>query len=272
MRLQGIKTTVVILNYFGEKYLRNLIERLAGEPVDVIVVDNCSTDRSGGEFKKANAANATYLSLNRNVGFARGNNIGALLAKTDYILFLNNDTLPEKGFVKKMERNMDEFDVVGAKLVFGETKEIPLVIDGQDYIFKTKKGEVQHAGVGYYFNYLPFEMGRGKDPKDPLVSKKKEVYSVTAACLMVKKDKFFDVGGFDTRYLNGWEDTDLCLRLKEQGARIVYDPEAVVTHYASSSIGRFDQENENKRKWIEVWHCNDRIAKVIPKDQLSTLE
>jgi len=65
--------------------------------------------------------------------------------------------------------------------------------------------------------------------------------------------------------VNGWEDTDLCLRVWEVGYEVWYQPGAVVLHYHSTSEARFDRENENVDLWIERWHTDGRLEALAEK-------
>lgn len=234
-----IKTTVVILNWNGDKWLEPLLDALRKEECDVLLVDNNSTDYSR-EF--------CDIKLNANWGFAQGNNIGASIVETENILFMNNDMLPTKGFLKKMEdRCTEEHQIVGAKLIFGETKQQPV---GNGLTLVTKEGLIQHAGVGIHANGLPYEAYRNCESSLPEANIPREVSAVTGACLMIKTKLFVSIKGFDTQFVNGYEDIDLCFR---SGAKCWYEPTAEVIHYTSSSVGRFDNEAENQKLFIKKW-------------------
>jgi len=249
------KTTAVIINWNGERFLKKLINRLRDEDCQVLVVDNASTDNS---FDIA-PIGTEWLQLNNNWGFSIGNNIGGAVAETENILFINNDTLPKKGFLKPMEdRCTSEFPIVGAKLIFGETKDVKVT---QDLTLSTTEGLVQHAGVGINDSGLPFEMGRMTSPDDLETTTSKEVEAVTGACLMIKSRVFNELRGFNTSFINGFEDVDLCWRAREKGYRCWYEAKSEVVHYCSSSKGRFDHERENRNLLIELWPP-ERVEKI----------
>ena len=135
-----MKTTVVIINWNGEKYIDNLLSyfevNYEAEPCEVLIVDNKSTDTSLGLISNHNCK---LLSLNYNWGFAIGNNIGGAVVETENILFMNNDMLPKGGFVKAMEdKCTSRYPIVGAKLIFGETKEIAI----DNICLKTDEGKL----------------------------------------------------------------------------------------------------------------------------------
>lgn len=262
-----MKTTAVILNYNGEKYLKDLILALDKEECLILIIDNHSTDKSivvADEVKKqlSEPYKLRWIELNRNYGFSIGNNIGAKNTNTENILFLNNDTLPMRGFLKKMENA--NYPIVGAKLIFGEDRKEEVPTEKGTFIFQAEKGTVQHAGVYYYEKQgVPYEHGRGLNPNDERVTQSREVKSVTAACMLVKRDVFFKVGAFSEEFINGWEDTDFCLRALEKGYRCWYEADAEVIHYTSTAQGRFLKEIDNKNKWIAKWHKDRRIFRIL---------
>ena len=258
-----MKTTVVVLNYNGEEYLRNLLLALAKEECYVLVVDNDSKDKSKKIFNKAVGKNASFkwFGLNKNYGFAKGNNIGGTMVRTPKILFMNNDILPKKGFLKHMEDA--DYPIVGAKLIFGAEKQIKVKTANEDFLVETHKGKVQHAGIDFYPGKgMPYEIGRNMDITDGRTTRSGEVPAVTAACLLIDTDLFVRLNGFDTNFINGWEDTDLCLRALEKGKKCWYEAKAEVIHYMSSSEGRFDNESKNKNLWARIWHKDNRLRKI----------
>lgn len=236
-----MKTTIIILNYNGDKWLKSLLRALGKEDCVVVVVDNNSLDGS---------ANLADIQLNGNWGYAMGNNIGASMVTTENILFMNNDMLPKQGFIPAMEqRCTDEYPIVGAKLIFGEDKDV-VVNEQKNWHLITKKGLVQHAGVGINEQGMPYELGRNLSPDDPSINIPIEVPAVTGACLMIKTKLFVSLRGFDTGFVNGYEDIDLCLR---SGKKCWYEPTAEVIHYTSSSKGRFDHEDNNINLFKQRW-------------------
>lgn len=264
-----MKTTVVILNYNGEEFLQPLLTRLKHEYVPVVIVDNASKDDSKYLFQRkfADEPMMDWIQLRKNVGFARGNNIGAEYADTEYILFLNNDTLPQAGFIKRMEEGMrPNIGIVGALLIFGEQRDEKITIDGVETTFHASKGKVQHAGIYYTKSETPepYEYGRELMTHELDIMKPKVVPSVTGACMLVRKNMFRNLGGFSPEFLNGWEDTDLCLRAKEAfNLSCYYQPTAKVIHYVSRAEGRFKHEDQNKAVWKKKWHKNNRLVNLF---------
>jgi GT2 family glycosyltransferase len=239
----------------GLSHLSKLMPPLSQENGEIIIVDNNSRDGTTNYLSNYDC----LLKINKNkMSFSQSNNFGATKASGEYLLFLNNDTIPVVGFSKEMVNvfNIDpKIAVVGCKLI---TMDNP------------KK--LQHAGVMFTKNYIPYELGlpqpeitEGILPNDPRAIGIREVPSITAACMMIKKSVFDEVGGFDEKYVFGWEDTDLCLKVRERGYKIWYTGKAIVAHlkFGSKDRGRFAYENENRKLYDDVWVHTGRAKKIL---------
>lgn len=240
----------------GLNHLVRLMPLLALEQdVEVIVIDNWSRDGTSNYL----AGYEVLLKINKEKrNFSQSNNQGAKYGQGDYFLFLNNDTAPDVGFTRKMVETFDcdlSIGVVGCCLI---TMDPPK--------------RVQHAGVCFTTGYVPYELGLpqtdigvGLAFNDPRVRSTREVPSVTAACMMVKKDVFFEVGGFDEEYINGWEDTDLVLKIREKGYKVWYNGEATVyhKHFGSRNAGRFNFEQQNRARYDRIWVDTNRAKSVL---------
>ena len=77
--------------------------------------------------------------------------------------------------------------------------------------------------------------------------------ALTAACLMLKKEVFEAVGGFDEGYINGFEDVDLCLKLREGGYRLIFNPKSIIFHFEEKTAGRKKHDIENINRFMEKW-------------------
>lgn len=216
---------------------------------ELILVDNGSADGTGALLATL-PATVTVIRNERNLGFAKACNQGAAVAKGGYLLFLNNDTEPQHGWLEPL-LTMIESDAtigaVGSKLLFPD-------------------GSIQHAGV------LVLEDQKMPDllvarhvfygqPADLPDANRPMAYQVlTAACLLVRADAFRQVGGFDEGYWNGYEDVDLCFKLREQGWQLAYQPASVVIHHESKSgKERFTKVNNNIQRLHDKW-----LGKVRP--------
>jgi predicted glycosyltransferase involved in capsule biosynthesis len=112
---------------------------------------------------------------------------------------------------------------------------------------------IQHAGVVFADDKTPYHIYSREIKEKHYVNKKRKFKAVTAACMLVRKDLFDEVGGFDEIFFNGYEDIDLCLKIKELGKDIIYCPESVVYHFESISEGRGDKHIENQKLFLKKW-------------------
>lgn len=217
---------VIIPTYNGAALTATCLDALLASPPStcswrIVVVDDASTE----DPRSALAGYAPGVELvvhERNMGFAGACNTGARAAGAcDYLVFLNNDTIPLGGWLDALVAEAegdDEVAAVGAKLLF-------------------PNGLVQHAGIVIHQNGLPYHLYAGFPGHHPAVNRPSDVVAVTAACLLARRRDFDALGGFDTGFHNAYEDVDFCLRLREGGRRVRYCPGSVVVHL--ESVTRF---------------------------------
>ncbi len=203
---------------------------------EVLVVDNASTDGTRGflqQEEKAGRLRAIFNTSNR--GFAHACNQAAQQAKCRRLLFLNNDTVVQSGWLGAMfdAAAKPGIGVVGARLLYAD-------------------GKIQHAGIEF-INGVPDHPHRCAAADLPEVNRFRELDMVTGACLLIRSELFLQLGGFDEIYKNGVEDVDLCLRARTAGWKVVYEPKAVVYHLEGQSAGRFDHVRENLQIFFERW-------------------
>lgn len=240
---------VVIPTYRGASLTSACVAAIIGSPPQdcdwrIIVVDDGS-----GEGRQDNLEDADgrvkVLYLAQNSGFAVACNSGAAEAEDcDYLVFLNNDTLPLVGWldalVAEAERHPDAA-AVGARLLF-------------------PNGTIQHAGVAIGQDRWPRHLYTLFPGEHPAVMRPKRVAAATAACLLVDRVEFATIGGFDTAFRNGYEDVDLCLKLGERGREIRYAPSSVVYHL--ESVTRWPDRpldaGENERLYDLRWRSRVR--------------
>jgi GT2 family glycosyltransferase len=226
-----------------QQCLATLPPTLAGAGLgEVIVVDNGSDPATAAVL----AAHpwVRVIRNERNLGFAAACNQGTRAAQGRYVVHLNNDTVGHPGWLAAMLRVFAEepnVGVVGARLLFPD-------------------GTLQHAGVVAAPNRLGPE-GFGpyhflwKWPGDtPAAMHRTDYDCVTGACLVMERDVYLELGGFDEAYWNGYEDVDLCYKARARGLRVIYEPSAVLIHYESQSgIQRKRRVLHNVRELAERW-------------------
>jgi|SRR3989344_3455340 len=225
--------SVIILSYntrdITDKCLSRLqvaVDRLEkmGSKAEVIVLDNASSDGSV-EIIKKNHPWATLIESKENTGYSKGNNIAVKRAKYPLILFLNSDVFVEDD---TLVRSLEYFsnhncDVLGVKLVYENGKLQPSAGDLPNPI-----------------NSIFWILGLGKiatfHPKSPqFFSKEKKVGWVMGAFLLIKKEIFVKLGGFDEKIFMYMDEVDLCKRMNSHGLKVCFTPSIVVTHLHRAS-------------------------------------
>lgn len=238
---QATRCSIVLPVHNRAALTEQCLEALRADPpavaFETIVVDDASTD-STAEVLSRHGESTEVVSRQENGGFAVACNDGAAASATEFVLFLNNDTIPKAGWLDTLISYADahaEAAVVGAKLLF-------------------PNDTVQHAGVVICQDGLPRHLYAGFPADHPAVNKPRSFQAVTAACMLVRRSAFDQVGGFDTEFRNSLEDVDLCLRLGEQGHEVHYCPDSVLYHLESVSRGkRSDETEHNMRLFRSRW-------------------
>ncbi len=220
--------------------LHALAEHTAGEDVEVIVVDNHSTDATATELENLGASlfgpSFRAVRMPENAGFARGCNAGAAAAAGDLLFFLNNDTAATPGWLPPLREVMADRQVGAAG---------PLLLYPDNTI--------QHCGivvapfrrVEHLYERLPatFEPAR----------RTHELKAVTGAAMMLRKEVFTACGGFCEDYRNGFEDMDLCLALYAKGLKLRIEARSVIYHHTSQTPGRFRHDIANGKLFFQRW-------------------
>lgn len=217
------QVTVVIPNYNGKKYLSRCLEAICTNTdleIDIIVVDNHSTDRSIEETRKC-YPDITYMELDKNYGFSKAVNEGIKAAKTSYVLLLNNDTEIKKGCVSALLQTMES----SRKIFSVEAKMLQY----------HKPNHIDSAGT--YYNALGWAFARGKDRSASGYEAKCETFAACGGAALYRKSVFEEIGLFDEDYFAYLEDIDIGYRAKICGYRNVYEPKAKVLHIGSASSG-----------------------------------
>lgn len=199
------------------------LESIASAPTavgyEVIVVDDASPDGSADALAEIDGVR--LIAHSENLGYLHSTNDGAAVARGEFLVLLNNDTTVTAGWLDALvEAAADpQVGAVGAKLLYPD-------------------GSLSEAGGIVFADGSPWIYGRGDDPADPRYAWLREVDYCSAACLLVRRNSWTQLAGFDPRYEPAYyEDTDLCFRLREHGQKVVYQPKAVVVHEEGGTHG-----------------------------------
>ncbi len=218
----GVSIIIPAHNQFQMTYqcLASLVLSDDNANIEFIVVDDASTDATRGI--ESRVRNLRVIRNENNLGFLHSCNKAASEARGDYIVFLNNDTEVENGWIDNMLGVFDRFKrvgAVGAKLVYPD-------------------GTLQDAGGIVWESGQPWNVGHGKHRDDPEYNYVREVDYLTGAAVMISRKAWETVGGFSKQYAPAYyEDTDIAFKLREAGFRTLYCPQATVIHYEGRSNG-----------------------------------
>lgn len=215
--------------------LESLARHTAPDHLEVIVVDNGSTDATVTDLASAGEAlfGPRFIAarLSENQGFARGCNAGARAASGDLLFFLNNDTLATENWLPPLRAafNAPRTGAAGPLLLTPDSE------------------RVQHCGI-VFSPTLELTHLHALFPGDhPLARKPRILQALTGAALMLPAALFHKFGGFHEGYINGFEDLDLCCAVRQAGLLSVSVPDSVIYHLASQTPGRFDHDDPNAR-------------------------
>lgn len=217
-----IDCSIIVPVHNRASLTRQCLNRLLADATlphsEIIVIDDASTDGTP-ELLSGYGNQIRVLVEPVNRGFAEACNYGAAIANGTFLIFLNNDTLPQKGWLENLHNyavQHPQAAMVGAKLLYPDDT-------------------VQHAGVAICEDRYPRHIYAGFPADHPAVCKSRRFQIVTAACALVHRGIFNTLRGFDERYLNGYEDVDFCLRLGAGGYEVHFCHTAVLSHLESAT-------------------------------------
>jgi GT2 family glycosyltransferase len=238
----------IIVNWNGGELLRRCVESVVASPpsvtFEVIVVDNDSSDESIARLREGDAARALGTRLRvveneENLGFGRANNQAFALTRAPLLFLLNPDTEVTTGSVDKLiaaVRSGGRTGMAGPKL---------LNADGsvQVSVWRGDFSAWEVLLTGFRLHKLLPRRARGElllaEHWD--YSRRREVGMLSGAAMLVRREVVDEVGGFDERFHMYGEDNEWCLRIRRAGWRLLFEPDAVVTHLgAASSLKRWD--------------------------------
>lgn len=211
--------SVVVVNLNGRALLASCLDSLLGqeypsEQMEVIMVDNGSTDESVS-FVREHYPDVQIVEAGRNLGFAGGSNLGARIATGDYLALINNDAFADPHWLRNMVKALEGRPNVvcaASKILDQDGKTIDFVGPAMNLY-----GRAFHIDEG-----LPADLSSYDQPR--------ELLAPCGGAMMIERDVFWQVGGFDDDYFAYFEDLDLGWRLWLYGYEVVFVPTAVAYH------------------------------------------
>ncbi len=244
--------SIIIPNKDSKKYLKtcvdSILEKSTYANYEILIVENNSTSKEIFEYYAEIEKNPKVRRVTWEGGFnfSAINNFGAQHAKGEHLLLLNNDTqVMTGGWIGEMLMFSQRPDVgaVGAKLFFEDDtlQHYGVAVGIMGIAGHTQSGAMSYF-PGYFTNLV---LARN-------------VTAVTAACMMVKKSAFEEVGGLDEDFVVALNDVDFCLKLQKAGYYNVVTPYAQLYHFESKSRGYEDSEEKVMRYHREIFRLIDR--------------
>lgn len=222
--------------------LRSLAEHAPTLAMEVIVVDDCGQDETAELLPSVEGL--VFHRNAQNLGFIGACNAGAGLARGEFVVFLNNDTAVRPGWLDALVDTFAQHrdvGLVGAKLIYPD-------------------GRLQEAGGIVFSDGSGWNYGRFDDPSAPAYNYVREVDYCSGAAICLRRDLFDELGGFDALYAPAYyEDTDLAMKVRARGLRVLYQPKSEVIHFegissgtdTSSGIKRYQVVNQEK--FLDRW-------------------
>ena len=225
-----MKVSFLIITWNGLELLKGCLSTLSTylnrNDVEVIIVDNGSQDGTV-EYLKTEHPTIRLIELSTNKGVAAARNKALKIAKGDYLFIIDNDLLMNDEAVEGMLKYMDshtEVGLCGCRL-----------LDANGYVQPSAK---QYPGVAYKLKNLLFsgkynysyDLLSANEPLEP-------VYLI-GACQLVRREAFLAVGYLDEHIFYGPEDADFCIRMKQEGWRVIYLPQYEMIHFCQRVTNR----------------------------------
>lgn len=254
-----IKTAIVILNWNGEKFLKQFLPSVSkcsgGEENKIIVADNGSTDNSV-LFVKENFPEIKLILFDKNYGFTGGYNKALQQIEARYFVLLNSDVEVSENWLNPIIEMMDGDKTIAAAM--------PKILSFHD------KSKFEYAGAsgGFIdkFGY-PFCRGRILDKTEEdkgQYDTVRDIFWASGAAMFVRADLYKQFGGLDKDFFAHMEEIDLCWRFKNAGYRIVVNPQSTVYHVGGGTL-----PNNNPHKIFLNYRNNlFLLLKNLPKQKV----
>lgn len=227
--MQEIKVAVVVLNYNGKGFLEKFLPSVVQFSKNALIVlaDNASVDDSV-EFVQKAYPGICIIKNKTNQGFAQGYNEALKQVKAQYYVLLNSDVEVSEGWIEKVVSLMEKNHEIAACQ--------PKILDFNN------RNKFEYAGAsGGFIDKWGYPFCRGRifntlEEDNGQYNQAAEVFWATGACMFVRADAFWEVGGFDGDYFAHMEEIDLCWRLKNLGYKIFAEPSSHVYHVGGGTL------------------------------------
>ena len=236
-----------------KKCLNSVFEKTTYSNYEIIIIENNSTESETFEYYRElqKRSNVKVITWKEGFNYSAINNFGEKEASGEYLLFLNNDVeVINPRWMEEMLGNCQrpEVGITGAKLYYPDDT-------------------IQHAGtiigIGGIAGHAFLNMPRSRTGYLHKASIQMNLSAVTAACMMMKRSVFEQLGGFEEKLTVAFNDVDLCLRTVQAGYLVVYNPKVELYHYESKSRGSEDNEEKVRRFQREIEFMRSRWITIL---------
>lgn len=231
-----VSILIPVYNQFAYTYhCLEHIKKYGGDiAYEIIIGDDCSSDRTK-ELEKV-VKGIGVIHHERNYQFLINCNRMSKKARGKYLVFLNNDTQVQKGWLEALVSLMEEDKAVG--------------LAGSKFIYPT--GLVQEAGGIVWKDASVLQFGNNRQAGEKELNVRREADYISGASIMIRKELWDEIGGFDERFVPAYyEDVDLAFQVRERGYKVVYQPESEVVHFEGVTEGGNEEADNKKKKQIE---------------------
>jgi GT2 family glycosyltransferase len=235
---------VIVITYNGKRHLKECFNALLKQTCknfEIYLLDNASSDGSSS-FVRANFPQVKIIRFEQNYGFAEGYNRAINRVDSKYVVLLNDDTRVDSKWLEELTTAMNK----GSKILAG----------GSKILFYNHPNLVQHAGGKLTFIGAGMDIGFG-DEDCPAYDEPKNVGTVCGCGMIINKEFFERLGGFDDQYFAYFEDVDLCWRGWLQGYKTIYVPSSILYHKFGGSWG--DRYSHNRI----YYGTKNRFANIV---------
>lgn len=233
--------------------VRSLLREIDFHETEVIIINNGSEDETARVLSHMPGL-VQVINNRENVGFVHACNQGAAVARGEYLVFLNNDTVVQSGWLKHLVETVESDPSVGAV--------------GSMLLYPD--GRLQEAGAVIWIDGSGWNYGRGKDPRDKRFTFKREVDYCSGASLLVRRELFEELGGFDRRYAPAYyEDADLCFGIRSLGYKVVYQPLSRIIHYEGITAGTSTESGFKRYQDINRFKFAGKWQSILQQEHLA---
>lgn len=252
-----VSIIIPVYNQFHYTYncIKSIIAHTENVTYEVILADDCSTDVTKDIDQVVE--NIVIARTPENMRFLRNCNNAAKQARGEYIFFLNNDTQVQENWLGTL------VDLMGSDEKIGMCGSMLLY----------PNGALQEAGGIVWKDASAWNFGHLHGPMEPEFNYVKEVDYISGAAILIRKNLWKEIGGFDDRFAPAYyEDTDLAFEVRKHGYKVVYQPLSKVVHFEGISNGTDTSSGQKEYQIVNEKKFRDKWKDVLNRDQFANGE